>query len=58
MLPFENNAEITVSCAVKKAAAIIYGPSATVLITVLGTLGAEIGLHRDWHKSAFKRLWT
>jgi len=53
VLPFENNAEITVSCAVKTAAAIIYGPSATVLITVLGTLGAEIGLHRDWYKSAF-----
>jgi len=53
VFPFIDNAEITVSCAVKTAAAIIYGPPATVLITALGTLGGEIGLRRPWYKAAF-----
>jgi len=53
VLPFEDRAEITVSCAVKTAAAIVFGPAETVLATVLGTMGAEIAMRRPWYKSAF-----
>ncbi len=53
VLPFEDRAEITVSCAVKTAAAIVFGPAETILATVLGTLGAETAMRRPWYKSAF-----
>ncbi|MHB0857426.1 MAG: HD-GYP domain-containing protein [Anaerolineae bacterium] len=53
VLPFEGNAEITVSCAMKTAVAIVFGPLVTVVITVLGTLIAEILLRRAWYKTAF-----
>ena len=53
VLPFEDRAEITVSCAVKTAAAIVFGPAATIIATVVGTLVAEIVMRRSWVKSAF-----
>ncbi len=52
-LPFENRVEVTVSCAVKTAAAIVFGPAVTVVVTLLGTLIAEIALRRPWYKAAF-----
>lgn len=53
VLPFQGNAEITVSCAAKAAAAIIFGPRVAILVTLLGTLFAEGMLRRAWYKAAF-----
>jgi putative nucleotidyltransferase with HDIG domain len=52
-LPFESRVEATVSCALKTAAVILFGPSITVLITLVGTLAAEIILKRTWFKAMF-----
>lgn len=52
-LPFEDNAEVTVSGALKAAAAILFGPGFTILVTLLGTLMAEMALRRTWYKAAF-----
>jgi len=52
-LPFEDNAEVTVSGALKAAAAILFGPGFTILVTLLGTLMAEMALRRSWYKAAF-----
>lgn len=53
VLPFEGNAEITVSCALKAAVAILYGPHITVFVTLVGTLLAELLLRRAWYKALF-----
>jgi putative nucleotidyltransferase with HDIG domain len=47
------NAEVTVSCALKTAVAIIYGPAVAIVATLLGTAAAELGIRRDWFKAAF-----
>ncbi len=47
------NAEVTVSCALKTAVAIIYGPAVAILATLLGTAAAEAGIRRDWFKAVF-----
>ena len=52
-LPFESRVEATVSCAVKTAAVILFGPATTLLITLIGTLTAEIILRRAWYKAVF-----
>lgn len=52
-LPFEDNAEVTVSGTIKAAAAILFGPGFTILVTLLGTLMAEMALRRTWYKAAF-----
>jgi putative nucleotidyltransferase with HDIG domain len=52
-LPFESRVEATVSCAVKTAALILLGPWVTVLITLVGTLTAEVILRRAWYKAVF-----
>ena len=52
-LPTADNAEVTVSCVFKTAAAIVYGPVVAVPATFLGTLLAEMAMHRDWHKAIF-----
>ena len=46
-------AEITVSCAVKTAVAIVLGPQVTIIVTLLGTALGEIRLGRVWHKAIF-----
>ncbi len=53
VLPYENNAEITISSAFSTAAAIMFGPRATVLIVLLGTLLSELTLRRAWYKALF-----
>ncbi|MEA3408232.1 MAG: HD-GYP domain-containing protein [Chloroflexota bacterium] len=53
VLPSRGNAEITVSCIFKTAAAMIFGPWVTVLITLLGTLMAELVIRREWYKLVF-----
>lgn len=52
-LPSKGNTEITVSCAFKTAAAIVFGPWVTVLMTLLGTLLAELVMREEWCKTAF-----
>jgi putative nucleotidyltransferase with HDIG domain len=52
-LPFESRVEVTVSCAAKAAAVIVFGTHATVLIALLGTLLAEVLLRRAWYKAVF-----
>jgi putative nucleotidyltransferase with HDIG domain len=47
------NAEVTMSCALKTAVAIIYGPAVAILATLLGTAAAEMGIRRDWFKAVF-----
>ncbi|MGM0401139.1 MAG: HD domain-containing phosphohydrolase [Chloroflexota bacterium] len=53
VLPSRGSAEITVSCAFKTAAAMIFGPWVTVLMTLLGTLLAEIVMRKEWYKAVF-----
>jgi putative nucleotidyltransferase with HDIG domain len=53
VLPTEGNAEVTISCAFKTAAVIIFGSPVAILSTLLGTLLAEMTLRRAWYKSAF-----
>ncbi len=47
------NAEVTVSCALKTAVAVIYGPAVAILATLLGTAAAEASIRRDWFKAVF-----
>ncbi|MBI5955563.1 MAG: hypothetical protein HY871_01035, partial [Chloroflexi bacterium] len=51
-LPREH-ADVSVSTAVKVAAAILYGPAFTIWVTLLGTVASEIILRRVWFKAAF-----
>jgi len=53
VLSYNNESEATVSCALKAAVAILYGPQVTTIGTVVGTLFAEILLRRVWYKAAF-----
>ena len=53
VLPTRGNAEITISCAFKTAAALLYGPAVAVPATLIGTLIAELVLHRAWYKAVF-----
>ena len=53
VLPSKGNAEITVSCAFKTAAAMIFGPWVTVLMTLIGTLIAELAVRKKWYKALF-----
>jgi putative nucleotidyltransferase with HDIG domain len=53
VLPREGNAEITISCALKTTAAIIFGPHVTIIVTLFGTILAEMMLHRSWYKALF-----
>ena len=53
VLPTEGNAEVTVSGAFHTAVAIILGPHAAIVVTLLGTLLAEITLRRTWYKALF-----
>jgi len=53
VLPREDKAEITVSCALKTAVAIIFGPYVTIIVTLLGTILAELLLRRSWYKALF-----
>jgi putative nucleotidyltransferase with HDIG domain len=52
-LPQEGNAEVTISCALKTTAAIVFGPYVTILITLFGTILAELMLRRSWYKALF-----
>ncbi|MCD6518860.1 MAG: HD-GYP domain-containing protein [Anaerolineae bacterium] len=52
-LPTQGNAEVTVSCAFKTAAAILYGPPIAIVATFLGTLMAEFAMRRTWYKALF-----
>lgn len=52
-LPYGDNYEVTVSCAIKAAVAILYGPYISVITTIIGTLGAEIIMRRVWYKMLF-----
>ncbi|MFP3895912.1 MAG: HD-GYP domain-containing protein [Anaerolineales bacterium] len=45
--------KVTLSCAVKTAVAIIYGPKLTVLIILLGTIMTEIATRRKWYRAIF-----
>ncbi len=45
--------KVTISCAFKTAAAIIYGPKLTILITLLSTVMAEIVMRRKWYRAVF-----
>ena len=53
VLPGEGKAEVTISCAFKTAAAIVCGPKVAIIVTLLGTLMAEIVLQRIWYKVLF-----
>ncbi len=53
ILPTEEKAEVTVSCAFKTAAAIICGPKVAIVATLLGTLMAEVSMQRPWYKTLF-----
>ncbi len=52
-LAWGNQIEITVSCALKTATAIVFGPQVTILMTLLGTVIGEIRLRRAWYKVIF-----
>ncbi|OGO04415.1 MAG: hypothetical protein A2Y73_00050 [Chloroflexi bacterium RBG_13_56_8] len=52
-LPFEGHGEFTVSCAVKTAAVILFGPWVAILVTFIGTLAAETILRKTWYKTIF-----
>lgn len=45
--------QVTISYAFKTAAAIIYGPKLTVLMTLLGTATTEIVMRSKWYKAIF-----
>lgn len=53
VLPREDKAEITISCALKTAAAIAFGLHVTVIATLVGTILAELMLRRRWYKALF-----
>jgi putative nucleotidyltransferase with HDIG domain len=53
VLPFEGNAELTVSCAFNTVAAITFGPYTTIIIALVGTTLAEVILRRTWYKTVF-----
>jgi putative nucleotidyltransferase with HDIG domain len=53
VLPGEGKAEVTISCAFKTAAAIVCGPKVAIIVTLLGTLMAEVVLQRTWYKALF-----
>lgn len=52
-LPTTDNAEVTISCAFKTAAALIYGPWVAIPAALLGTLFAELTMKREWYKALF-----
>jgi len=53
ILPYQESAEVTVSGAFKIGAAMLLGWPATVWVTLLGTLAAEIQLKRAWYRAVF-----
>jgi len=53
VLPREDKAEITISCALKTTAAIVFGPYVTIITTLVGTLLGESFLRRSWYKALF-----
>jgi putative nucleotidyltransferase with HDIG domain len=52
-LPTTDNAEVTISCAFKTAAAIIYGPWVAIPAAMIGTMLAELTMKREWYKALF-----
>ena len=46
-------AEVTVSCALKTAVAIVMGPQVAIIISLFGTALGEVRLRRAWHKGVF-----
>ena len=52
-LPTEDGAEVTVSCAFKTTAVIVFGAPVAVPATLLGTLLAESTLKRPWYAALF-----
>ena len=52
-LPTTDNAEVTISCAFKTAAALIYGPWVAIPAALLGTFSAELTMKREWYKALF-----
>ena len=53
ILPYQENAEVTVSGAFKIGAAMLLGWPLTAWVTMLGTLAAEIQLRRAWYRAVF-----
>jgi putative nucleotidyltransferase with HDIG domain len=53
VFPYPGTAETTVSCALKAAAVLVFGPATAVAATLIGTLAAEILLRRVWFKALF-----
>ena len=52
-LPTTDNAEITISCAFKTAAAIVFGPWVAIPAAMIGTFLAELTMKREWYKTLF-----
>lgn len=52
-LPTTDQAEVTVSCAFKTAAAIVYGPWVAIPAAMIGTFLAELAMKREWYKALF-----
>jgi putative nucleotidyltransferase with HDIG domain len=52
-LPLQENAEVSMSSAIKTAAVLIFGLPITIVVTLVGTLLSEVWLRRSWYKALF-----